>query len=117
MTHKGHAIELRIYAEDPETFFPSPGMLRTYNAPVGEHIRVDDWVQEGVEITPYYDPMLAKLVAWGDDRSMSIERAMQALENYAISGVKTNLPLHKRILSDKSFLSGSYDTAILQLLK
>lgn len=117
VTHKGHAIELRIYAEDPETFFPSPGMLGTYKVPVGEHIRVDDWVQEGVEITPYYDPMLAKLVAWGDDRSMSIERAMQALENYVISGVKTNLPLHKRILSDKSFLSGSYDTAILQLLK
>jgi len=114
---EGHAVELRIYAEDAETFFPSPGVIQTYEVPAGEHIRVDDWVQAGVEVTPYYDPMLAKLIAWGPNRSTAIQHALESLEQYVVEGVKTNISLHKRLLRDASFVSGYYDTTILDRLK
>jgi acetyl-CoA carboxylase biotin carboxylase subunit len=114
VTRRGHAIEFRIYAEDPVTFMPSPGTLTVFRPPaVSENVRLDSGFEEGDTVTPYYDPLLAKLVVWGADRAEAIQRSREALENFQIVGIKHNLPLHLRILSDERFLSGQYDTGLL----
>lgn len=111
---KGHGIEFRIYAEDPKTFFPSPGKVSVYNPPIGiENVRIDDAIHAGNEITPYYDPMIAKCIVWGNDRAAAIINAKHALSNYEVEGIKTNLPLHLAIVKDKQFVEGIYTTNFL----
>lgn len=110
----GHAIEFRICAEDPQTYLPAPGTITKFRLPQGEHIRVDSGVVEGDTITPYYDSLMAKLVVWGADRQEAIERGRYALQNFQIEGLKTNLPVHLKILADPDFQRGHYNTKFLE---
>jgi len=107
----GHAIEVRVYAEDTLSgFTPDIGTLERYRIPSGRHIRVDDAFEEGMEIPIYYDPMIAKLVVWGKTRQEAIERCITAIDNYQISGVKTTLDFGKFVLKHPAFQSGDFDT-------
>jgi acetyl-CoA carboxylase biotin carboxylase subunit len=107
----GHAIECRIYAEDPSTdFLPSTGLLRCYQEPAGPGIRVDSGVYEGAEISVYYDPMISKLLSHGKDRDQAIGRMKRALNEYRISGVTTNIEFHKAILNHPEFVAGRLST-------
>jgi acetyl-CoA carboxylase biotin carboxylase subunit len=113
----GHAIEVRIYAEDPDrNFLPSPGKLTVFRAPDGPGIRVDAGVQAGDTVTPHYDALLAKLVAWGPTRSMAIARLDRALAEFAVGGIKTSIPFHRRVLAHRDFLAGRYDTGFVDRL-
>ncbi len=108
---KGHSIECRIYAEDPSSnFLPSTGLLRGYNEPAGPGIRVDSGVYEGAEISVYYDPMISKLLSFGNDRNQAIRRMLRALDEYRISGVITNIEFHKEILTHPEFVAGNLTT-------
>jgi len=107
----GHAVEVRVYAEDTlNGFTPDIGTLNRYRIPSGNHVRVDDAFLEGMEIPIYYDPMIAKLVVWGENRAHAIERAIEAIDNYQISGVKTTLDFGKYVLKHPAFKSGDFDT-------
>jgi propionyl-CoA carboxylase alpha chain len=107
----GHAIEVRVYAEDTlGGFTPDIGTLDRYRIPAGRHIRVDDAFEEGMEIPIYYDPMIAKLVVWGKTREEAIDRCIAAIDNYQISGVKTTLDFGKFVLKHPAFRSGNFDT-------
>jgi len=107
----GHAIEVRVYAEDTlNGFTPDIGTLKRYRVPSGESIRVDDAFAEGMEIPIYYDPMIAKLVVWGKDRNHAIKRTLKAIDNYQISGLKTTLDFGKYVLKHVAFTSGDFDT-------
>jgi acetyl-CoA carboxylase biotin carboxylase subunit len=109
-----HAIELRVYAEDPyQNDLPSPGRLEVYRPPKGPGIRVDDGVEEGSEISSLYDPLIAKLVASAPDREGAIRRARAALREYEIAGIATNLPVLERVLAAPAFVEGRYTTALL----
>ena len=111
----GHAIEVRVYAEDARNgFTPDIGLLNRYRRPTGTNVRVDDAFEEGMEIPIYYDPMLAKLVVWGIDRQTCIENTIQAIDNYQISGVSTTLDFGKFVLQHPSFRSGDFDTNFIQ---
>jgi acetyl-CoA carboxylase biotin carboxylase subunit len=115
---RGHAIEFRIYAEDPVTFLPSPGTLTVYRPPaLSEHVRLDSGFGEGDTVTPYYDPLLAKLIVWGADREEALERGREALSNFKIEGLKHNIPLHLKILANESFRRGEYDTGLLDRMQ
>jgi acetyl-CoA carboxylase, biotin carboxylase subunit len=104
VTLRGHALECRIYAEDPDNnFFPSPGKIINYAVPAGPGIRMDDGVYEGWTVPNEYDPMLGKLIAWGSDRSEAIARMKRALREYRASGIKTNVRLFERILGSQDF--------------
>ncbi|MEH7346045.1 acetyl-CoA carboxylase biotin carboxylase subunit [Bacillus sp. JJ1532] len=103
---KGHAIEVRIYAEDPNTFFPSPGKIIEFQLPDGEGIRNECAIEAGSQVTPFYDPMIAKLIAWGETRDEAAARMKTALENYKIVGIKTNIPMLLKTVSHEQFLSG-----------
>ncbi len=108
---KGHAVELRVYAEDPEeNFMPSIGTLETYKIPVGKDIRVDDGFREGMSIPIYYDPMIAKLVTYGATRHDAILKMSEAIHNYKIEGIKTTLPFGAFVCKHEAFLSGNIDT-------
>ncbi|USG67539.1 acetyl-CoA carboxylase biotin carboxylase subunit [Brevibacillus ruminantium] len=109
-----HAIELRIYAEDPVTFMPSPGTITLYQPPELEGIRIDDGVETGTQVTPFYDPMIAKVIASGADRAEAIEQAKKALEQFIITGIKTNLPFLLEVLEDELFVKGTYTTRFIQ---
>jgi len=110
----GHALECRIYAEDPYgNFAPATGRLLVWRPPSGMGIRLDSGVAEGQEITAYYDSMLAKLVVWGPDRQASIGRMLRALESFPVLGVTTNIPFLLRALAHPSFRSGEYDTGFI----
>jgi acetyl-CoA carboxylase, biotin carboxylase subunit len=112
---RGHAIECRINAEDPaRNFTPSPGTIGLYYAPGGHGVRVDSHVYSGYTIPPYYDSMIGKLIAHGDNRKMALERMYRALSEYLIRGIKTTIPLHKAILSDPVFIAGKATTAYLE---
>jgi propionyl-CoA carboxylase alpha chain len=107
----GHAVELRIYAEDPMAdFMPSVGTLERYQIPVGEGIRVDDGFEEGMEIPIYYDPMLAKLITYGKTRDEAIQLMVKAIGNYEVKGVMTTLPFGKFVFEHEAFRSGNFDT-------
>ncbi|MSQ08849.1 MAG: ATP-grasp domain-containing protein [Dehalococcoidia bacterium] len=109
----GHSIEARVYAEDPETLFPSGGLITAYREPVGEGVRVDSGVAQGYEVTSFYDPLMAKLIVWAPTRDKAIEKMHAALDDYVIEGFPTNIPLVKRILSHPPFLNGEYHTNTL----
>jgi acetyl-CoA carboxylase, biotin carboxylase subunit len=111
---RGHALEFRIYAEDPVRFLPSPGPLRVFQPPTGEGVRVDAGYAEGDVVTPYYDPMIAKLIVSGKDRAEAIQRADAALSSFRVEGIKTNIPLHLRIVRDRAFQEGALDTHFLE---
>ena len=111
----GHAIELRINAEDPDAGFqPDPGEIRAFEPPSGDGIRVDTHVRSGYRIPPFYDSMIAKLVVHGPDRAAAIRRAEEALDSFRVEGVATTIPLHRRILAQEPFRSGRYDTTWLE---
>jgi acetyl-CoA carboxylase, biotin carboxylase subunit len=108
---RGHSIECRIYAEDPENnFFPAPGKIEEYRPPGGLGIRMDDGVYGGWNVPTEYDPMLGKLIAWGSDRAEAIARLRRALEEFSASGIQTNIALFRRILAAKKFVEGAIDT-------
>ena len=114
---RGHAIESRVYAEDPENnFFPSPGRISSSIEPSGPGIRLDSGIYPGWNVGTDYDPLLSKLVAYGADRDQAIARMRRAVDEYVITGVKTNLSLFRRILSDPDFLAGKTDTGYLTRL-
>jgi len=110
----GAAIELRVYAEDPVRFFPSPGTITVWRPPSGEGVRLDAGYEQGSVVTPHYDPLLAKLIVSGRDREEAIARSKAALDAFAVEGIKTNLPLHRRIVSDPAFARGALDTRFLE---
>ena len=111
LTLSGHAIECRLYAEDPDNhFFPSPGTILSWRAPSGPGIRLDDGVSEGYTVSTEYDPMLGKLIAWGQDRSEAAGRLRRALEEHVVTGIKTNSDLLLSILRDPEFLRGEIFT-------
>ena len=108
---KGHALELRVYAEDPqEDFMPSVGILERYRGPEGEGIRLDDGFEEGMEVPIYYDPMLAKLITYGKTREEAIQIMISAIDQYEIEGVDTTLPFGKFVFEHDAFRSGNFDT-------
>jgi acetyl-CoA carboxylase biotin carboxylase subunit len=108
---KGHAVELRVYAEDPaNNFLPDIGTLQTYRLPQGPGVRVDDGFEEGMEIPIYYDPMIAKLITYGNDREEAIERMIRAIDEYQITGIETTLPFGKFVMQHDAFTSGKFDT-------
>jgi acetyl-CoA carboxylase biotin carboxylase subunit len=104
----GHAIECRINAEDPETFAPSPGLVKNYVAPGGMHVRVDSGLYTGYKVPPYYDSMIGKLIVYGSNRDECIMRLRRALEEYVVEGMKTTIPLHQKLVRDPEFLAGDY---------
>lgn len=107
----GHAMEVRVYAEDAlNNFTPDIGILKRYRKPTAEYIRIDDAFEEGMEIPIYYDPMIAKLVTWGNNREESIERMIQAIDEFEISGLKTTLDFGKYVMKHEAFRSGDFDT-------
>ena len=108
---KGHAVELRVYAEDPlNDFLPSVGHLDVYQLPVGEGVRVDNGFEQGMDIPIYYDPMLSKLITYGATREEAIQTMIQAIDNYKIEGVSTTLPFGKFVFEHEAFRSGNFDT-------
>jgi acetyl-CoA carboxylase, biotin carboxylase subunit len=104
----GHAIECRINAEDPETFAPSPGLVKNYVAPGGMHVRVDSGLYTGYRVPPYYDSMIGKLIVYGSTRERCIMRLKRALEEFVVEGMKTTIPLHQKLVRDPDFLAGNY---------
>nr|WP_315256833.1 acetyl-CoA carboxylase biotin carboxylase subunit [uncultured Flavobacterium sp.] len=108
---KGHALELRVYAEDPlNDFLPSVGHLNVYRLPVGEGIRVDNGFEQGMDVPIYYDPMLAKLITYGQTREEAIQLMINAIESYRVEGVQTTLPFGKFVFEHEAFRSGKFDT-------
>ncbi|MFB0518199.1 MAG: acetyl-CoA carboxylase biotin carboxylase subunit, partial [Acidobacteriota bacterium] len=110
---RGSSIEARIYAEDPETMNPSPGIITAFNIPKGPGVRVDTAAHEGCWISPYYDPLIAKIVVYGNDRQEAIQRLKRALESLIIEGIKTNIPLHLKVINDPAFIRGETHTHFL----
>jgi acetyl/propionyl-CoA carboxylase alpha subunit len=111
----GHAIECRINAEDPyNNFMPSTGTITHCLIPTGPGVRVDTGVYPGFEITPFYDPMIAKLIVWGETRAQAILRMRRALEEYRIIGVRTNIPFHQTMMDSHRFMGGQYDTRFVE---
>ena len=113
ITMKGHSIECRINAEDPKTFMPSPGRITELVIPGGPGVRVDTAIYCGYNVTPYYDNLLAKLVVHADNREDAIVRMTRALEEFHIGGIKTNIPLHLKIMKDHDFIAGKTDIDFL----
>lgn len=112
----GHAIECRIYAEDPKTFIPSPGALDTFALPSMQNLRIDSGYRAGDAVTPYFDPLLAKFIAWGDERAAAIRLMREALDVTEIAGVKTNIPALNSILTHPEFVAGRYTTGLIENL-
>ncbi len=113
----GHALELRIYAEDSKRFLPSPGTITTWVEPSGPGVRVDAGYAAGNTVTPFYDPLLAKLCVHGADRAQALARARAAVEAFEIAGLKTNLEFHADLLASDEFSSGDYDTSLVGRLR
>ena len=112
---KGHAMELRVYAEDPmNDFLPNVGNLTKYQLPVGEGIRVDNGIEEGMDVPIYYDPMLSKLITYGETREEAIELMIKAIDNYLVEGVQTTLPFGKFVMEHEAFRSGDFDTGFVK---
>jgi acetyl-CoA carboxylase biotin carboxylase subunit len=114
---RGHAIECRINAENPDTFAPSPGRITGLNLPGGIGVRVDTAAYTDGVIPPYYDSLIAKLITWGHDRTEAIARMRRALDMFVIEGIYTSIPLHQKILADPEFAAGKLDTKFLERMK
>ncbi|MDQ3820198.1 MAG: methylcrotonoyl-CoA carboxylase, partial [Acidobacteriota bacterium] len=111
----GHAIECRVYAEDPENnFLPSPGRISFLRVPDGPGIRNDGGVEAGAEVSIYYDPMISKLAAWGRTREEAVDRLRRALDEYSVGGIRTTLPFFREIVRDREFIEGRLDTGFIQ---
>jgi acetyl-CoA carboxylase biotin carboxylase subunit len=113
VTIQGHAIECRVNAENPETFAPSPGRITALNLPGDVGIRVDTAAYTDYVIPPFYDSLVAKLIAYGHDRTEAIARMRRALDMFVVEGIYTTIPLHQRIMQDPDFISGQFDTSFL----
>ncbi|WP_200762808.1 acetyl-CoA carboxylase biotin carboxylase subunit [Nitrosophilus alvini] len=107
---KGHSIECRINAEDPVKFIPSPGKIKTWISPGGKDVRLDTHVYAGYIVPPYYDSMIAKIIVWGEDRKMAIAKMKRALEEFEVTGIKTTIDFHKKMMDNPDFISNNYDT-------
>jgi acetyl-CoA carboxylase biotin carboxylase subunit len=114
VTPRGHAIECRINAENPDTFVPSPGRITGLNLPGGIGIRVDTHAYQDGVIPPYYDSLVAKLIAYGKDRAEAIQRMKRALDLFVVEGIHTSIPLHKRIMNEPDFVAGNFDTNFIK---
>jgi acetyl-CoA carboxylase biotin carboxylase subunit len=114
---RGHAIEFRVYAEDPKRFLPSPGDITVWEEPSGDVIRVDSGYQAGNKVTPFYDPLLAKLCVYGADRAQALATARTAVGEFRIEGLKTNLPFFAELLANPEFVSGDYDTGLVERMR
>jgi acetyl/propionyl-CoA carboxylase alpha subunit len=115
VTMKGWAVECRINAEDPyNNFLPSVGQVTVHVTPTGPGVRLDSGIYAGYQVTPYYDSLLSKLVAWGETRGEALLRMRRALAEYKIMGLKTNLPFHQKLLDSTRFLAGRYDTQFVE---
>jgi acetyl-CoA carboxylase biotin carboxylase subunit len=117
VTPEGHAIELRVYAEDPVRFLPGPGAITEWEEPAGHGVRVDAGYQAGNTVTPFYDPLLAKLCVHGADRGQALDRARAAVAAFRITGPKVNLPFHAGLLTSTEFVAGDYDTSLVSKLR
>ncbi|TYS16385.1 acetyl-CoA carboxylase biotin carboxylase subunit [Rossellomorea vietnamensis] len=115
--NEGHALEFRVYAEDPKTFFPSPGNISSIKWGTAKNVRIDSGYEQGNNITPFYDPMISKVIISGSTREDCIEEALKFFEDTDIQGVKTNIPLFRDVLKEESFQDGSYNTAWLSSRK
>jgi acetyl-CoA carboxylase biotin carboxylase subunit len=113
----GHALELRVYAEDPKRFLPAPGRIEVWKEPRAEGVRVDAGYTAGNVVTPHYDPLLAKLCVLGGDRDEALERARAAVAAFRVEGLKTNLPFFAELLADPAFCSGDYDTGVIDRMR
>ncbi len=113
----GHALELRVYAEDPVRFLPGPGTITEWVEPAGDGVRVDAGYQAGNTVTPFYDPLLAKLCVHGADRGQALDRAREAVAAFRIAGPKTNLLFHADLLTSPEFAAGDYDTSLVSKLR
>jgi acetyl-CoA carboxylase biotin carboxylase subunit len=113
VTFTGHSIECRVNAEDPETFVPSPGVIRVFSVPGGPGVRVETFAHSECTISPYYDSMIAKIIVHGRDRQEAIARMRRTLEMTVIEGIKTTIPLHLRILADPEFVAGTLSTSFM----
>jgi len=111
---RGHAVECRINAEDPETFMPSPGTIEHYHPPGGPGVRVDTHVYQGYKVPPHYDSMIGKLIVHGDDRNLALRRMSMALSEIIIDGIKTNIPLHQKLVTNAAFMAGGTDIHYLE---
>ena len=109
----GHALECRIYAEDPRTYLPCPGRIRCLRVPDGPFVRNDSYASSGTEVPRHYDPLISKLAVWGRTRTEAIGRMQRALGEYVLTGISTNLPLHRAVLAHEAFKGGDYDTNFL----
>jgi acetyl-CoA carboxylase biotin carboxylase subunit len=114
---EGHAVELRVYAEDPVRFLPAPGEITSWQEPIGDGVRVDAGYQKGDTVTPFYDPLLAKLCVWGADREEALDRAAAAVAAFQVAGPRTNLPFFAELLSNGEFRSGIYDTGLVERMR
>jgi len=114
ITIKGHAIECRINAEDPNTFLPSPGKVNIFHAPGGNGVRVDSHIYSGYTVPPHYDSLIAKLITFGADRNEALLKMANALEEMHIDGIKTNIPLHQDIMRDEGFIAGGVNIHYLE---
>jgi acetyl-CoA carboxylase biotin carboxylase subunit len=110
---RGHAMECRVYAEDPVKFLPSPGRITHLRVPDGPYVRNDSGCYEGAEIPVHYDPMISKLVVWGEDRATAVGRMRRALDEYCVRGIETNLAFHRRCLRHPAFVEGDFDTGFI----
>ena len=117
VTPSGHAVELRIYAEDPVRFLPGPGTITQWDEPEGDGIRVDAGYEAGNTVTPFYDPLMAKLCVHGADREQALDLARKAVAAFTIKGPKTNLAFHAELLTSPEFVSGDYDTSLISRLR
>jgi acetyl-CoA carboxylase biotin carboxylase subunit len=115
--YEGHALEFRVYAEDPVRFLPSPGVITQWEEPAGPGIRVDAGYEAGNTVTPFYDPLLAKLCVHGPTRDEALGRAREAVAAFRVAGPKTNLPFHADLLASEPFVSGDYDTTVVAGLR
>ena len=114
VVQRGHAIECRINAEDPETFMPSPGMITQWHAPGGPGIRLDSHIYSGYTVPPFYDSLIGKLIAYGETREVALARMRNALSEIVIEGIKTNVPLHEEIFNHSAFRAGGTDIHYLE---
>jgi acetyl-CoA carboxylase biotin carboxylase subunit len=111
---QGHAIECRLNAEDPDNFQPSPGTISRFHAPGGPGVRVDTHIYSGYRVPPYYDSMIGKLIVHSDTRESAMARMRMALDEIIVDGIKTNIPLHKTLLTDSAFQAGGINIHYLE---